>query len=131
MKAIFILLVAAIATPALAEGDPARMYETSGIPDCEAPKYDHMYKVRNTHVIRLEGQEKYRALTFLRTHYEGKITDVLYTYEPETTKEQPGQPALIAIREYLKGHWCVVGSAGSYSVQPFLDLDQKYRDIVK
>jgi len=113
-------------SPAAAEDDPAVIYNTTGIKDCG---YDTLNKKERVSAVRLQDEDRARALASVGKHFSG-VEAVLFTHAPEGTDKQPGQPALIVLgREGKK--FCVLGIAGSHSMEPFVSFELKYGSQVR
>ncbi len=132
MRALLVILFLLMAAlPASAQtGDPARLFETTGLHYCDPAYRKEVDKVLRTRVIKLEGEDLSRVLPLLREHFGDKVIGALYTYGPESTPERRGQPGFVAVG-IADGEWCTWGWTGSYSMEPYLHFDRKYGDIVK
>ena len=95
--------------------DPAMLYQTVGIKQCER---DALYKIEETRAVLLKSDDLARVSQHLEGRFHGKVAAALYVNMPETGAGVTGSPALVALREEANGY-CVLGVERNWNPELF------------
>lgn len=107
--------------------DPVALFHTTGIQECG---YDVVHKFEGARAVRLDQEDTAVAREFLLERFQIDASMILYTNSPVATKDMPGQPALIPLKQ-VGDAYCALGVVGSSSVSLFLALQEKYQTRIE
>jgi len=108
--------------------NPAMLYQTVGIKDCDDEGY--RYKGKHSGAVELLGDDLKSAIVALKNKMGENVVAALFVYSPESVDGRLGQPALLALKR-RNGAYCVVGVVGSYSSRLLLEFEEKYQSLIQ
>ena len=108
--------------------NPAMLYQTVGIKDCDDEGY--RYKGKHSGAVELLGDDLKSAIVALKNKMGENVVVALFVYSPEPVDGRPGQPALVVLKRH-NGTYCVIGVVGSYSSQLLLEFEEKYQSLIQ